>query len=1168
MSAGRPPKGEQEYYPELRELATWFRQALASAGYGTPNSFIRTGFAGKAAVYGVHNASRLLTLEFTKALAIALGRDPAEVVPIWTRAKEARDRATTVQQGAKAPRPSSWSEVPVPALALRNLLEAQAAWVDRLPYDILDVKEPPLSAIYVRQQIRAMALARESGPGSGHRVEGDPQQAPTEQTTAPGRDTVLPLTEVLGRPGHILVTGEPGSGKSTLTSHLTWWLSRIWLREKSLLAAPSAEPLVPLRIAARTLVGHSGSWSAALCEATRQSMGHSLVADPEPGLFAERVQGVRWLVMVDGLDEVTDRQARNQIIRTISQHARTDGAYRFLVTTRPLPENELTPLRTAAFTEFQVEPFSPAELRDFADQWFRAQGLEERETEAAVARFLQETEDGRLSELVRNPLLATIAAVSATIDPSRSLPANRVSLYQLFFENLLNRSAERGGGRQPTPLESWFRRFRQELIEAIAQHRIESDGSLEAAAREWARQRLPEGIGTAGRWEPELRQLLLDSGLLVLQGNDLRFLHHSFAEFLAAQAYARAVPPDFPDLDAWVGRGISEAEHTLVLFTFRLWADREECDADLIVDHLLTGMLNAYNLANLAGLLIAEGAKVSAGRVSVVLQRLEDSARSEFQEEQRVRAFTTLAGLASLPEAGERLRRLATSPVLMVTQRLQALEALSRVVSRSEAEELLARILGGTYGVLPSAARVARTIGVVAQDLVRQRALSMQDEVWVDSWEWGVASRTLEVLGRTEEVEDLARRVLADPGAHRADIEWAAEAWLKASSGHCADEIVELALRRPAADHEGRDALARMLGDHGAPVAAVRLARVVLTEGKAQAAFMNSAAKILSQTSEGDGAEVIRLAWANVTPSAGQPPYLKAWLARSIAEAGAQGLAAEWAKEVLTTYSGATHEMSLVVAAWLAAEGSAAAPEIMRILREGELLSPHERSRCARELMDAGAAAEGRSMAELALRTPLLGSSYYEEAATVLVKALSADAGIVLEEIVAGEAGGDPEWLDGVIEALEEGGAGPLRPLRRALARMLVSLPTATGSQRLGAQGTLLEIEGLAYLPEIVAAVKGSPRFSLKDVRHAAKGLANMGQREAALECWQWCLEILRPPDSQELELLQDILAADVGAEAVGWLREMSVRPGLSDLKRLRLRQMLAWLEPALAPEA
>ncbi|KDN87956.1 hypothetical protein KCH_02830 [Kitasatospora cheerisanensis KCTC 2395] len=1150
-------------YPELLELASWFRQALVSAGYGTPNAFVRTGFAGKAAVYGVHNASRLLTLEFTKALATALGRDPAEVVPIWTRAKDARDRATAAEQQSSRPRLTSWSELPLPALALRNLLEAQSRSADRLPYDILDVKEPPLSAIYVRQQMRAAVPAGREA--AGPEVHGTPavgSDSSHPPASSSERDTVLPLSEIFERPGHLLVTGEPGSGKSTLTNHLTWLLSRVWLRQESSLAAPATEPLVPLRIAARALVEHSGSWSAALCDAARDSMGHSLVAEADPGLFTGRVQGAQWLVLVDGLDEITDRQARAQLIRVIAQHARSDGAYRFLVTTRPLPEIELTPLRGAAFSSYRMEPFSRAELRNFATQWFRAQDRGPEETEAAASRFLRETEDGRLSELVQNPLLATIAAVSATIDPQRPLPANRLSLYQLFHDHLVSRGAVGRDGRDGE-LAGWVRRVREQLVGALARHRIESDSSLEAAARRWVREHRPAGLALTGRWEAELRHLLLGTGLLVPQGDDLRFLHHSFAEFLAARSYAEEIPPDFPELDSWAGKGMGEAEHTLALFTFCLWAERPDCDADLIVAHLLRRMIDDRDPVNLAGLLVAEGVRVSGRTWSEILRRLQDSVRNQDDESALREAFATLSALADRPGTADRLRALAASRVLSVAQRLGALEALSRVCAPSEAESLLADILPGTYEELPTAARISLSLGTTAQQAVLARTRSVREGIRADTWETAIAAEALDVLGEADRVRELAREVLADPSARSGDLQRAARAWLASSQGRCADEVVAAALDRPVFDSNGRDVLARTLEESGEPAAAARVAESILRSDRMPALPLKNAAGIWARVHGKERPEPVLHALRNATPAAGQPPYLAAWLTRAAAETGRSLLAVEWARQVLSTPNRPTHETHLVVSAWLAAAGSSAAPDIMALLRHGEDLDPYERPRCARELLDAGATAEAAVLASLALRTPLLPESYYKDAAGVLLKARPAELGPLVEQVLAEEPGPHQDWVAGVLSVLDVS-AGALIPLAVALAHRLLASPAAGGQQIFTALGTLVEAEGLDYLPTAIRTAKTRTRVSVSQIRALAKGLASFGLREAALECWRHALEILWLPSDQELELLNDMLVAGAGQEAASWLREMIARPGLDEQARLRLRQMLAWLGPAL----
>ncbi|MGH3935939.1 MAG: hypothetical protein ACRDS1_13335 [Pseudonocardiaceae bacterium] len=157
MAGGRPPKGKQQRYPELEELVSWFHRALADAGYRSVHEFLGRGLFEKNAVYGVFSGTRLLTLESTQSLAVALKRNPAQVVPIWTRAREARDHTMRATQRAQEPRVTSWAEIPMPSLALRNLLEAQCASVDRLPYELLAVEEPPLSSVYVRQILRPRA---------------------------------------------------------------------------------------------------------------------------------------------------------------------------------------------------------------------------------------------------------------------------------------------------------------------------------------------------------------------------------------------------------------------------------------------------------------------------------------------------------------------------------------------------------------------------------------------------------------------------------------------------------------------------------------------------------------------------------------------------------------------------------------------------------------------------------------------------------------------------------------------------------------------------------------------------------------------------------------------------------------------------------------------------
>ena len=83
-----------------------------------------------------------------------------------------------------------------------------------------------------------------------------------------------------------------------------------------------------------------------------------MLTELRPAHFANPVSGSRWLLIIDGLDEVVDEELRAKIIRAIRGHARADTPYRFVVTSRPLPEAELRLLRQEPFTAFSVEPLA------------------------------------------------------------------------------------------------------------------------------------------------------------------------------------------------------------------------------------------------------------------------------------------------------------------------------------------------------------------------------------------------------------------------------------------------------------------------------------------------------------------------------------------------------------------------------------------------------------------------------------------------------------------------------------------------------------------------------------------------------------------------------------------------------------------------------------------
>jgi predicted NACHT family NTPase len=200
----------------------------------------------------------------------------------------------------------------------------------------------------------------------------------------------------------LLITGGPDAGKTVLAQDLTRRLARIWLREDSASEPAISLPVIPLLVPARVFI-ETGSFSSVLAAAVQNVYGIAMLTELRPEQFARPVHGSRWLLFVDGLDEVIDQDIRARIIRAIAGHARAGAPYRFVVITRPLAEAELRPLRQGAFASYSIEPFGRAELQSFATQWFAIQSPASCDEHAQS--FLREISDGRLKDAVRNPLL-------------------------------------------------------------------------------------------------------------------------------------------------------------------------------------------------------------------------------------------------------------------------------------------------------------------------------------------------------------------------------------------------------------------------------------------------------------------------------------------------------------------------------------------------------------------------------------------------------------------------------------------------------------------------------------------------------------------------------------------------------------------------------------------
>ncbi|GAA0954778.1 hypothetical protein [Nonomuraea longicatena] len=323
-----------------------------------------------------------------------------------------------------------------------RLASAEHPYPAILPGTVL----PPLSQVYVRQQAQ-LQQAGESGKSLNK----------TAWDRRPAEDIIqgtVPMTWLLGG---------PGAGKSSLLRMIVIRLARELLSgggkkplprrsthpgviqtTSSKDDEPRARPLFPVYVPAQALT-QPGSFTQQLAHAVAAQLKGYDYVPPSDRLFrGPPLPGAQWLILIDGLDEISDVDERLRVLKTLM--ANKKYCYRFVIGSRPLPDSELAILDEAvdpareesgSAGRYELLPLDVSVLPTFVRGWMDAAHVPE--PAPAVAAFMYQVNGGRLRELVRIPLMATILCQLHAADPTHPLPTGRYTAYQRFYELLCDR---------------------------------------------------------------------------------------------------------------------------------------------------------------------------------------------------------------------------------------------------------------------------------------------------------------------------------------------------------------------------------------------------------------------------------------------------------------------------------------------------------------------------------------------------------------------------------------------------------------------------------------------------------------------------------------------------------------------------------------------------------
>jgi tetratricopeptide (TPR) repeat protein len=607
------------------------------------------------------------------------------------------------------------------AAIAEGYIRAVSAWAEEIPYRALGWDAPLLSSIYVEQRLEPAPVAT---PVSTDRTDSADSGEPTAGLGPLG------LHQALERDSHLMVEGGPGAGKSTLLKHAALSLARG--------PRPERAQLVPVPLLARSLAGE-GSMAAKIHKAATTELSGRLRAELPTALFENPPRpGAKWLVLVDGLDEVSDDRARGVLVSEIRTQAEDSSSpYRFVLTSRP--DQGLARLGSKPFGYFVLLPLERRRVEELARGWFSSR----RDAEPGRARqLLRQLEAIGLGDVAGSPLLLILTALISEQDRTATLLVRRAGLYEHFVNTMLG-PAERERDTFRSFSSEWARAYpgvggdcaqrvfinRRALLEHVARW-LQSGGAgaLEDEAAAHARRSgwVPATVEDADWLRRQMESLLLDTGMVTRRAGEAAFIHDTFREYLAASALVKeAGAPDTKVARALVGRWSKPRWREVVLFALGIWSEQDRDVTDVVRRLLPRGLL-------FAGTALGQGALVAPALRHSIIDELFV---------QRPLALDVLRLFPGDTRVAKGLRTLAQDANVNDQLRLDAARTLDEFVLTDEAANSLSQL-----------ARDGRARGFY-------RAL---------------AARSLDELGRTDEavelLHELARELLPRPeGLHVAE---------------------------------------------------------------------------------------------------------------------------------------------------------------------------------------------------------------------------------------------------------------------------------------------------------------------------------------------------------------------------------------------------------------
>jgi formylglycine-generating enzyme required for sulfatase activity len=269
-------------------------------------------------------------------------------------------------------------------------------------------------------------------------------------------------TEAVAQSTHMVLLGDPGSGKSTFLRHLAWALAQRGLdqlaQRTQLHGWADDARLLPVFLPLRRLAGQiagAGMAPAAVTDALVAELSREYGARAADALLDHALASDSAMLLLDGLDEVplaatATSASREDTLRTVRAFADLYPQTRIVTTCRTRAFDDAR-LNSLGWPVEHLAPFSFGQNRAFIAAWFatlQARGSLDQEQ---ATRYTQTLIDAlrtseRLQRMAETPLLLTMMAL-VVVERGGKLPRDRSLLYEEVLSQLLGEWDVQKGGQ-------------------------------------------------------------------------------------------------------------------------------------------------------------------------------------------------------------------------------------------------------------------------------------------------------------------------------------------------------------------------------------------------------------------------------------------------------------------------------------------------------------------------------------------------------------------------------------------------------------------------------------------------------------------------------------------------------------------------------------------------